>query len=105
MLSAVVLAAPDLKAAATGKNSFFFIVRAATHDATHAVIYVCIDAAQFLCGLAVVTSALALTWALAGRQWSPFQPPAAAYRQAQDAFGRNMVGLHGDHCDCVVRIL
>jgi len=66
MLSAVVVAAPDLSAAAaTGDQSFFWIIRAATPRWTHGVLYTAVGAAQFCCGLACLTSASRLTWAMA----------------------------------------
>jgi amino acid transporter len=66
LLSAVVVAAPDLAAAAaTGDQSFLSIIRAATPDWTHGVLYTAIGAAQFCCGLACVTAASRLTWAMA----------------------------------------
>jgi amino acid transporter/thiamine kinase-like enzyme len=66
MLSAVVLAAPNLTtAAAAGDESFFWIIRTATPRWTHAVLYLGVGAAQYFCGLATVTAASRLTWALA----------------------------------------
>ena len=66
MLAAVVMAAPDLDAAAgAGEQSFIWIVRAATPRWTHGTLYTCISAAQYFCGLACVTSASRLTWAMA----------------------------------------
>jgi amino acid transporter/thiamine kinase-like enzyme len=66
MLSAVVLAAPDLTAAAAaGDQSFFWIIRAATPQWTHGILYTGVAAAQYCCGLACVTAASRLTWAMA----------------------------------------
>jgi amino acid transporter len=66
MLSAVVLAARDLReAAAAGEQSFFHIVDAATPWWTHGVFYAAISVAQYFCGLACVTAASRLAWAMA----------------------------------------
>ncbi len=66
MLSAVVLAAPDLAAAAAaGDQSFFWIIRAVTPRWTHGILYTGVGAAQYCCGLACVTAASRLTWAMA----------------------------------------
>lgn len=74
MLAAVVLAAPDLAAAAAaGDQSFFWIIRAATPPWTHGILYTVVAAAQYCCGLACVTAASRLTWAMArdgGLPWA-----------------------------------
>lgn len=73
MLAALVLAAPDVAtAAAAGERSFFWIIREATPYWTHAAIYTGIGVANFLCGLACVTSASRLTWAMARDRGLPF---------------------------------
>jgi amino acid transporter len=73
MLSAVVLAAPDMHAAAAaGEQSFFQIIDAATPWWTHGVFYAGISAAQYFCGLACVTAASRLTWAMARDGGLPF---------------------------------
>lgn len=64
MLSAIVLAAPDLNAAAAaGDQSFFYVIRLATPDWLHGAIYTGIVAIQYVCGLATLTAASRLTWA------------------------------------------
>jgi amino acid transporter len=66
LLSAVVLAAPDMDGAAeAGPQSFFWIIRQALPYWTHAPLYVGLGVAQFLCGLAIVTSASRMTFAFA----------------------------------------
>lgn len=73
MLLAVVLAAPDMdKAAAAGKESFFWIIREATPRWAHGALYTGIAAANYFCGLAVVTAASRLTWAMARDAGMPF---------------------------------
>jgi amino acid transporter/thiamine kinase-like enzyme len=73
LLSAVVLAAPDMAAAAAaGEQSFFWIIRAATPNWTHGILYTGIGAAQYFCGLASVTAASRLTWAMARDGGLPF---------------------------------
>ena len=80
MLSAVVLAAPDMTAAlAKGDKSFFFIIRGATPRWTHGLFYIFIGAAQYLCGLAVVTSCSRLTWAMARDGGLPFRADFGAW--------------------------
>jgi amino acid transporter len=66
MLCAVVMAAPDLDAAAaTGASSFGWIVGAVLPRGLAYFIYAGIAIAQFLCGLAAVTSASRLAYAFA----------------------------------------
>jgi thiamine kinase-like enzyme len=66
MLSAVVLAAPDMSAAAAaGEHSFIWILREATPRWTHGLLYTAIAAAQYFCGLACITSTSRLIWAMA----------------------------------------
>jgi amino acid transporter/thiamine kinase-like enzyme len=73
MLSAVVLAAPDPDAAAAaGQQSFFQIVRAATPRWTHGPLYTAVALSQFVCGLACVTAASRLAWAMARDRGLPF---------------------------------
>jgi amino acid transporter len=76
LLSAVVLAAPDPdKAAAKGTESFFEIVRAVIGpQAVRTTLYVGIDIAQYVCGLATLTAASRLAWALARDDGLPFSP-------------------------------
>ena len=74
MLSAVVLAAPDLdKAAGQGGGSFFWIVDQVLPNALKLLLYVLIAIAQYLCGLATVTSASRMIFAFSrdgGLPWS-----------------------------------
>ena len=66
MLSAIVLAIPDMdKAAASGWNVFFVTLDAVLPPGLKAVLYVLILACQLLCGLATVTSASRMIFAFA----------------------------------------
>ena len=66
MLCAVVMAAPDLdRAAALGPSSFGWIVGGVLPRGLAYFIYVGIAIAQYLCGLAAVTSASRLAYAFA----------------------------------------
>jgi amino acid transporter len=66
MLCAVVMAAPDLeRAAATGASSFGAIVGGVLPRGLAYAIYGGISLAQYLCGLAAVTSASRLAYAFA----------------------------------------
>jgi amino acid transporter len=67
MLAAVVLAAPSLDAAAAaGDQSFLWILREVVPQRPlRLLLYVGIDIAQYICGLATLTAASRLTWALA----------------------------------------
>jgi amino acid transporter len=63
MLSAIILAAPDMKAAAgQGFNAFFWIMNIVP-PAWRLVLFVVIGVAQYLCGLATVTSASRMVFA------------------------------------------
>ena len=66
MLCAVVLAAPDLRAAATsGGKAFFTIIDAVVPKWVAIVLYLGIAVGQYLCGLATVTSASRMAFAFA----------------------------------------
>jgi amino acid transporter len=90
MLSAVVLAAPDpAAAAATGDSAFTFIVGSVLPRGLSIILFAGIALAQYLCGLATVTSASRMAYAFARdgglpfskhlRRVSPrFRTPAAA---------------------------
>jgi amino acid transporter len=66
MLCAVVLAAPDLrKAAASGDGAFTTIVSSVAGPVLAAALYGGIAVAQYLCGLATVTSASRMAFAFA----------------------------------------
>ena len=66
MLSAIVLAAPDLdKAAGQGGNAFFSIMDSVVPGALKVLLYVGIAISQYLCGLACVTSASRMIFAFA----------------------------------------
>lgn len=66
MLSAFVLAIPDMdKAAASGWGVFFFTLDAVLPVALKQVLYVLIFVCQFICGLATVTSASRMIFAFA----------------------------------------
>ena len=73
MLCAVVLAAPDLRAAAQGGDKAFpNIVSAVAPKALAAALFVGMAAAQYLCGLATVTSASRMAFAFARDGGLPF---------------------------------
>lgn len=73
MLSAVVMAIPDLeRAAAMGPASFGWIVGGVLPRGMAYLIYVGIAVAQYLCGLAAVTSASRLAYAFARDGLLPF---------------------------------
>jgi amino acid transporter len=73
MLSALVLAAPDLRAAAgAGENAFFHITGAVLRPAVAGGMYLAIALAQYLCGLATVTAASRMAYAFARDGGLPF---------------------------------
>ncbi|MEO2088562.1 MAG: amino acid permease [Gemmataceae bacterium] len=73
MLSALVLAAPDpAVASAAGKESFFQVIRSATPRWAHGPLYAAVVASQFVCGLASLTAASRLAWAMARDRGLPF---------------------------------
>jgi amino acid transporter len=66
MLAAIVLAVPDMRqAAAQGNQAFFWIVRQALPGRLVGALLGAIVLAQYLCGLATVTSASRMTFAFA----------------------------------------
>lgn len=66
MLIAVVLAAPDLGLAASkGSNAFYSILDSTLAPTIKISLYIGIALAQYLCGLATVTSASRMTYAFA----------------------------------------
>lgn len=98
MLSAVVLAMPSLdQAAAQGDQVFFWTINSVLSESTATVLYVCIALAQYLCGLATVTSASRMIYAFARDDGLPFSyylrhvsprfrtPPAAIWAAATGA--------------------
>ncbi len=73
LLSAVVLAAPSLEqAAAQGNGSFLWILRAVLPAPLALAATVAIVVAQYLCGLATITSASRMTFAFARDGGLPF---------------------------------
>jgi amino acid transporter len=75
MLSAVVLAAPDLsEAAREGEGAFVWILRAVLPGWLAAVLFAGIALAQYLCGLATVTSASRMVYAFARDGGLPLSP-------------------------------
>lgn len=66
MLSAVVLAIPDMdEAAAQGASAFFWIMNSVLPGWLAGLLYFGITVAQYLCGLATVTSASRMAYAFA----------------------------------------
>jgi amino acid transporter len=66
MLAAIVLAIPDMDAAAAkGGEAFFFIMDSVIPRPLAVALYAGIVVAQYLCGLATVTSASRMTYAFA----------------------------------------
>ncbi|WP_284257966.1 amino acid permease [Acidocella aquatica] len=63
MLSAVILAAPDMKTAASQGFGAFFWIMNVVPPAWKLVLFVAIAIAQYLCGLATVTSASRMVFA------------------------------------------
>lgn len=75
MLSAVVLAAPDLEEAArAGDGAFVSILRAVLPGWIAGLLCAGIVVAQYLCGLATVTSASRMVYAFARDGGLPFSP-------------------------------
>jgi amino acid transporter len=73
MVIAFVLAIPDMStAAAQGASSFFGMMDAVLPKGLRIVLYVGIALAQYLCGLATVTSASRMTYAFARDGGLPF---------------------------------
>jgi amino acid transporter len=66
MLAAIVLAAPNMDAAADkGEHSFIWIISEVVPQPLLTILYIGLAAAQYLCGLAVLTSASRMTYAFA----------------------------------------
>jgi amino acid transporter len=88
MIAAIVLAMPSLdEAAQQGSGAFYWTMRAVVPDGLREALFVGIAIAQYLCGLATVTSASRMTYAFARdgglpallRRVSPaFRTPAVA---------------------------
>jgi amino acid transporter len=73
MLAAIVVAIPDPRAAAAqGGNAFFFIVREVLPVKLAILLHAGIVVAQYLCGLATVTSASRMAYAFARDGGLPF---------------------------------
>jgi amino acid transporter len=73
MISAITLAAPDMDAAAAkGADVVFFIINNAVPRPLAIALYAGITLAQYLCGLATVTSASRMTFAFARDGGLPF---------------------------------
>jgi amino acid transporter len=73
MLAAVVLAAPDLRGAAEqGKGAFVGIIDGALPRPVAVTFFMAIGVAQYLCGLATVTSASRMAYAFARDGGLPF---------------------------------
>jgi amino acid transporter len=75
MLCAVVLAAPNLQqAAAQGNDAFFWILEQVHPGWLSLLLYAGIAVAQYLCGLATVTSTSRMAYAFARDGGLPFSP-------------------------------
>jgi amino acid transporter len=73
MLAAIVLAIPDMNAAAQqGGTVFFWIMREVLSSRLAGAFFVGISIAQYLCGLATLTSASRMTYAFARDGGLPF---------------------------------
>jgi amino acid transporter len=73
MLSAVVLAAPDMdRAAGQGERAFVWIMGQVVPQPLRGMLYVGLVAAMYLCGLATLTAASRLAFALARDGGLPF---------------------------------
>jgi amino acid transporter len=84
MLSAVVLAIPDMdQAAAQGGNAFYWTIDEVLPNWLATVLYSGIGIAQYLCGLATVTSASRMAYAFARDGGLPF---SAKLRQVSSRF-------------------
>jgi amino acid transporter len=73
MLAAIVMAIPNMEeAAGEGEQSFFYIVRHVVPPQLHLLLFTGIVAAQYLCGLATLTSASRMMYAFARDGGMPF---------------------------------
>jgi amino acid transporter len=73
MLAAVVLAIPNMEeAASVGEHSFFYIMNHVLPPQLHMLLYGGIVAAQYLCGLATLTSVSRMLYAFARDGGLPF---------------------------------
>ena len=73
MLSAIVLAIPDMdKAAHEGNNVFYYAMNSVLPRPLAVTLFALIGAAQYFCGLAAVTSASRMTYAFARDGGLPF---------------------------------
>lgn len=78
MVCAIALAAPSLEAAAQqGPNAFFWILNATLPMGLRTALYVLIALAQFLCGLATLTSASRMLFAFSRDGGLPFSKQLA----------------------------
>jgi amino acid transporter len=84
MVCAIVLAVPDLdQAAAQGSNAFFYIAAQVLPGKLRYVLFIGIALAQYLCGLATVTSASRMAFAFARDGGLPF---SAALKRVSPRF-------------------
>jgi amino acid transporter len=91
MLSAVVLAIPDMDAAARqGHNSFHWIVENVLPRGLWSMLALAIVVAQFFCGLACVTSASRMAYAFARDGGLPF---SELVRRVSPRFGTPAVAI------------
>jgi amino acid transporter len=91
MLCAIVLAAPNLQEAAQqGNDAFFWIVEQVRPGWIPLLLYAGIAVAQYLCGLATVTSASRMVYAFARDGGLPF---ARYLRQVHAHFGTPVLAI------------
>jgi amino acid transporter len=73
MLSAIVLAIPDMgEAARAGDQSFFYIIRAVVPQPLRTTLYIGMIAAMYLCGLSTLTATSRMVFAFARDGGLPF---------------------------------
>jgi amino acid transporter len=83
MLMAIVLAIPDMDAAARqGGNVFYWILREALSPRLAGAFFVGISVAQYLCGLATLTSASRMAYAFARDGGLPFSEALRSVSEA-----------------------
>ncbi|HEV3165537.1 MAG TPA: amino acid permease, partial [Isosphaeraceae bacterium] len=93
MLAAVVLAIPDLEAAAAkGEHAFAWILATALPKPVATILNIGIVLAQYGCGLAAVTSASRMAFAFARDGGLPF---SSAWRWVSPRYGTPVIAIWG----------